>query len=176
MNKSRCYYWVLFSIILLSPLSNLKAQNPVWNTIRSGDYHYQIMFPTLPQEVFKNVSEGLKITTYAPFREATYFTKILVLKTKPNDPVAKAKKTLNSLATKMGGKLVDEEEWKYDDDHLGIYGQIDIPDGGEGKPQMTIQSRVIVVDKIQYQMMVLVPTSSYDHEVAGRFFGSFQLL
>lgn len=159
---------LLFSFPVIANCQN-------WNTSQDYDHNYTVQFPEVPQEVFKNVPEGLKITTFAQSAACTYMTKILVLKSEAKDPTAMAKKTLNTLATKLGGNVVNEEEWSLGNS-IGTKGVIDVPDKGEGKPQMKVLCNVIVNGGVQYQLIAMGPTEFFQDGVANHFLGSFRFL
>ncbi len=149
------------------------AQN--WSTSTDYDHNFSIKFPELPQEVYKNVPEGFKITTFAQSAECTYMSKTLVMKSAVSDKKAKAEKTINSLATKLKGKVIEKTEWKVGG-VSGIASVIDIPEKAADKPQMKVQCNVIIVGKIQYQVMVMGVTELYQDGVADYFIASFRFL
>jgi hypothetical protein len=149
-------------------------QKVMWNTITNYDNNCSIQFPTMPTEVFKNTSEGFKTTTYSQYGQSSYFLKILVFKSEPSNKLAKAKKTLHSLAAKFKGKITEELEW-IQDGNKGVKAKFVIAGSGDN-PEMTVLCNVIVVGGTQYQIMTLTPTEIYDPSFDGAFMGSFKFL
>lgn len=167
-------FLVLTSLSILFFLSGSSfGQNVSWNTITDYDHNCSIMFPTIPTEVFKNTSEGTKFTTYAIYGQSSYYLKIFDLKSEPSDKKARAKKALNSWATKTKGKVTEENDW-VEGDHTGLKGKIEIAE--EGKPEMLVFCNVIVIGKVQYEIIAMTPKEIYDPEFEGYFLDSFKFL
>ncbi len=160
-------------IFLFSTAGFVGAQN--WNTSTDYDHGYTVKFPELPLSVHKNVPEGFKITDYAQSAACTYMAKIFVMNSEVRNPNAMAIKTLHEMATNLGGDVTAEEEWSHGES-MGVKGQIDVPDKGEGKPALKVECIVIVVGKIQYQMVAMGPAELYEEAVAEHFLASFGLL
>lgn len=164
----------IFLLILLFSTAGFACAQK-WSTSIDHDHGYTVKFPELPQSVHKNVPEGFKITDYAQSAACTYMAKIFVMNSEVKNPNAMAKKTLHEMATKLGGAVTAEEEWSHGKS-MGVKGLIDVPDKGEGKPAMKVECIVIVVGKIQYQMVAMGPAELYEDAVAEHFLASFGLL
>ena len=165
---------IFLSLILIFISYGSFCQTVNWNTITNYDKNCAITFPTIPTEVFKNTSEGFKTTTYSQYGQSSYFLKILTFKSEPSDKLAKAKKTLHALVTKLKGKNTEELEW-VEGEHKGVKAVIVIPASGD-KPEITVLCKVMVVGGIQYQIMMLTPTEIYDPNFDGIFMDSFRFL
>jgi hypothetical protein len=166
---------VLLSTLIIAVLSSEIgfSQDISWSTTTDYDHNCSIKFPGVPTDVYKNTSEGTKYTTYLLYGQSSYFLKILDLKSEPSDKKAKAKKVLNSWATKTKGEVTEESDWTAGS-NIGIKGKIEITE--EGKPEMLVFCHVIVVGKVQYEIIVMTPKEIYDPEFDGYFLASFRFL
>lgn len=161
-----------FALVLLA-CGAAFGQN--WNTITDNDNGFTIKFPELPQEVYKNTPQGLKTTTYAQSAACTYMVKIFVMNSEPKDGHAMATETVNSMAAKLGGEVTENKEWKHGD-AIGIKGTINVPDKGEGKPQLKVLCHVIVIGQVEYQLVAMGPLDLFEDAVAEHFLGTFRFL
>ncbi|MDG1333992.1 MAG: hypothetical protein P8P74_16770 [Crocinitomicaceae bacterium] len=167
------HYIALTSLLLLLITGSAHSQTISWSTTTDYDHNCSIQFPGVPANGFKNTSEGTKYTTFATYGQSSYILKVLDLKSEPSDKKAKAKKVLNSLASKMKGKVSEESDWE-EGNNKGVKGKIEIAE--TGKPEMLIFCNVIVIGKTQYQVMLMTPKEIYDPAFDDHFLASFQFL
>lgn len=165
---------LLISFIFLSMITGSGlAQDITWSTTTDYDHNCSIQFPGVPTEVFKNASEGTKYTTYVTYGQSSYFLKVMDLKSEPADKKAKAQKVINSLATKAKGKVIEGNDWK-EGTNTGVQGKIEISQ--TGKPEMLVFCNVMIIGKVQYEIIVMTPKEIYDPEFDGYFLSSFRFL
>lgn len=167
----RLSFSLIVWLFLMAPLANAQK----WTTHTDYDNNYTIQFPELPNEVYKNVPEGFKTTTYAQSAACTYMSKILIMKSESKDPEGKAKKTMNASAEKVGGKVIEQEAWELGG-ATGIKSVIEVPDQGKGKPKIKMLCNVIVVGKVQYQLVAMGPAELFEDAVADHFLATFRFL
>ncbi|MDG1427530.1 MAG: hypothetical protein P8H56_10530 [Crocinitomicaceae bacterium] len=158
-------------VVLVS--GSLHAQSITWSTTTDYDHNCLIQFPGVPTNVHKNTSEGTKYTSYAIYGQSSYFLKVLDLKTEPADKKAKALKVLNTLAAKARGTVTEKIDW-IERGVTGVKGKFEMAEAG--KPEMLVYCYVIVIDKIQYEIIMMSPKEIYDPEFDGHFLGSFRFL
>jgi hypothetical protein len=149
------------------------SQDISWSTTTDYDHNCSIQFPGVPTNVFKNTSEGTRYTTYVTYGQSSYFLKVLDLKSEPTNKKAKARKVLNSWASKAKGTVSEENDWKEGEDS-GVKGEIKVAE--TGKPEMLVFCHVIIIDKMQYEVIVMTPKEIYDPEFDGHFLKSFRFL
>ena len=164
--------YALFLILVLSP-SLVQAQKITWSTTTDYDHNCMISFPGVSTNTSKNMAEGMKFTSYVIYRQSSYILKVIDLKSEPKDKVAKAKKRIQSLATKFKGKVTEESEW-LEGTRKGISSRVNIAE--TGKPEMLMIIKVMVVGKIQYEVSAMMPLELYDPEFDDYFLNSFKFL
>jgi hypothetical protein len=170
MNKSALFSIVFF--LLLCPILGA-AQNVSWSTSTDYDHNCSIKFPGVPTDVFKNTSEGTKYTSYVIYGQSSYFLKVLDMKSETSNKKARASKTLHALAAKANGKVSEETDWIEATD-IGVKGKFEISE--EGKPPMLVLCNVIVIGKVQYEIITMTPMELYDPEFEDAFLRSFRFL
>ena len=79
------------------------------NLITDNDHKCSVVFPSVPQEVFKRTGDGMKFTTHVTVDQNTYMMKVLEINKPPS--ASRGAKILEDWATKMKGKVVSQKEW-----------------------------------------------------------------
>jgi hypothetical protein len=164
---------VLFLAVNLAPQIGRAQEKVIWTMTTDFDHNCSINFPGLPTNTNKNTAEGMKFTSYVIYGQSTYILKVIDLKSEPKDKVAKAKKRIQSLATKFKGKVTEESDW-LEGTRKGISSRVNIAE--TGKPEMLMIIKVIVVGKIQYEVSAMMPLELYDPAFDDNFLNSFQFL
>lgn len=162
------------TLILLLFISGIcHGQKASWNTVTDYDHNCSIYFPTVGTQVFKNTKEGLRFTTYSMYGQSSYFLKVTELISSPVQGQEKAKKVIKAWATKVKGKITEENDWEVLG-RLGKKAKIEISEAG--KPEMLVFCQVILVGKIQYEVIAMTPKEIYDKAFEGVFLDSFNFL
>jgi len=164
--------FAFFFFLTLNP-GLVQAQKITWTTTEDNGHNCSIHFPGVPSNTHKNTSEGMKYTSYVIYGQSTYIYKVIELNAEPKDKEAKAKKRIQSLASKFKGKVTEEEEWLVGT-KKGISSRIKIAE--TGKPEMLMIIKVMVVGSIQYEVSAMMPLELYDPEFDDYFLNSFKFL
>ncbi len=163
----------LLLVLIICPSWVNAQEKIIWSTNTDYDHNCEIKFPGMPTNTFKNTPDGIKFTTYAQYGQSTYILKVTDLKTEPSDKTGRAKKRIHSMATKFKGKVSEEQDWLLGT-KKGISARINIAE--EGKPEMLMMIKVIVVGNIQYEVSAMMPLEIYDPKFDDHFMNSFRFL
>lgn len=141
------------------------------NLITDNDHKCSVVFPSVPQEVFKRTKEGLKFTTHVTVEQNTYMMKVLEINKPPS--ASRGVKILEDWAVKMKGKVVAEQEWSVGS-RKGLKGEIavNVPD----MPEMVVYCNVIFKGETEYQAIVMAPKSVMNEARKDAFLNSFRFL
>ncbi|MEM0999064.1 MAG: hypothetical protein AAGN35_18535 [Bacteroidota bacterium] len=102
---------------------------------------------------------GVYLASYTLYNIATDYS----------DPIDLAKESLSGFVGAVDGKIVREKPWEYKK-HEGIQATIQI-----ASQNIACQYKVLFVDQIQYQLVVMAPVGEYDNDTAKKFFASFKV-
>tara|TARA_B100001057_G_C22829536_1_gene942823 strand:- start:1102 stop:1608 length:507 start_codon:yes stop_codon:yes gene_type:complete len=141
------------------------------NLITDNDHKCSVVFPSVPQEVFKRTDEGMKFTTHVTVEQNTYMMKVLEINKLPS--ASRGAKILEDWATKMKGKVVSQNEWSLGSSK-GLKGEIavNVPD----MPEMVVYCNVIFKGETEYQTIVVAPKVVLNAVRKDAFLNSFSFL
>jgi hypothetical protein len=141
------------------------------NLITDNDHKCSVVFPSVPQEVFKRTGEGMKFTTHVTVEQNTYMMKVLEINKSPS--ASRGIKILEDWAKKMKGKVVATKEWSIGS-RKGLRGEIavNVPD----MPAMVVYCNVIFKGEIEYQTIVIAPKAVMNEARKDAFLNSFRFL
>lgn len=169
----RIFLLPLLSLLMLASISSVAQKKIIWSTITDYDHNCSIKLPGAGKSTFKNTSEGTKYTTYELYGQSSYFLKVLDMKTEAKDKKARASKTAHDLASKFHGKITEEVDWLIGT-RTGVQVQFEIIK--EGEPDLQVFHHVVVVGKVQYEVLMMTPKELYDPAFDDNFLNSFQFL
>ena len=128
-----------------------------------------MQFPAKPE-----ISETKKedATTYkatATKGQTTYFVGFTVHQTQMMDHQELAQVSLDAFAETLGGIITEQSDWKYKK-NLGRQAVVELKE-----QDARVDYKVILVDQIQYQLVIVSPKADHDAKVAKKFFKSFKM-
>ena len=141
------------------------------NLITDNDHKCSVVFPSVPQEVFKRTGEGMKFTTHVTVEQNTYMMKVLEINKPPS--ASRGAKILADWATKMKGKIVSQKEWSLGA-RKGLKGEIAV--AVADMPEMVVYCNVIFKGETEYQTIVVAPKEVLNKARKDAFLNSFKFL
>ena len=147
------------------------AQQLAPNLITDNDHKCSVVFPSVPQEVFKRTDEGMKFTTHVTVDQNTYMMKVLEINKPPS--ASRGAKILEDWATKMKGKVVSQKEWSLGA-RKGLKGEIAV--AVKDMPEMAVYCNVSFKGETEYQTIVVAPKEVLNTARKDAFLNSFKFL
>jgi len=164
----------LFSGLIFSGNYN-NASDPVapekvkWSKYNAEEGNVKIKFP-FPYEINEEQKEKVKtVKVQAKSGEDLFYLAYTIHTDKLNDNEHLAEVSLESFAETLHGKIVQQEEYRINDQN-GVKAKIAMQDVGA-----EIYYRAIIIGQIQYQLIVLDVSKSFQEE-REEFFDSFRVL
>ena len=163
-----------FLTLFLAGLSLLSfTYNPTAKGFKftSEEGKFSIVFPssfqseTITQE---NNTKTVKISAEA--KNQNYMATYTIHQMEMNNPGSLAQTSLDAFVEAAKGTVQNQSEWKIKN-NPGIKSII-LLDGQDAK----IEYRVIIVGKIQYQVIIVSPNKLWDQKAADVFYKSFSLM
>tara|TARA_B100001059_G_C17712387_1_gene516189 strand:+ start:72 stop:578 length:507 start_codon:yes stop_codon:yes gene_type:complete len=162
---------LLSSLIVLFFSGQVLGQQLAPNLITDNDHKCSVVFPSVPQEVFKRTDEGMKFTTHVTVDQNTYMMKVLEINKPPS--ASRGAKILADWATKMNGKVVSQNEWSLGA-RKGLKGEIAVK--VTDMPEMVVYCNVIFKGETEYQTIVVAPKEVLNTARKDTFLNSFKFL
>lgn len=154
-------------LLLLSPV--LQAQNENWVTYSSDEANATVQLPG-EYQVSSEVSEDAYTEQIAANDGQNKYIFTYTLHDTPlMDHEGLSIVALQAFADAAGGQIVQDTDYYYND-HKGKEAVIFMKED-----QATVNYRVIIIDQVQYQFIVISLQDAVSDKVK-RFFGSFKLL
>lgn len=141
---------------------------PGWTKYRNDEGKVSIKFPA---EFDVTVEESETATTYQIISELgkdVFMLSFTFHETEMDDPYNLAQVSLESFNEAVGGELVKETDYKYED-YKGREAIVDLSDAGA-----TVYYRVVIIGQIQYQLAVVDHSGNILDE-KDKFFNSFSV-
>lgn len=131
--------------------------------------NFSIVFPTQYKiETTDNGdSETVKISSTS--NEQTYFASYTVHSVELTDLKELAEVSLNTFSEQLGATVSEQSEWKVNK-NSGLKATMNM-----AEQDIKVQYFVIIVEQVQFQLIVLAKNSSFDQKAADAFIKSFKL-
>jgi len=165
---------VLFSGLIFSGNYN-NASEPLypekvkWSKYNAEEGKVKIKFP-FSYEITEEQKEKVKtVKVQAKNGEDLFYLAYTIHTAKLNDNEHLAEVSLESFAETLHGRIIQQEEYQVND-QIGVRAKIAMQDVGA-----EIYYRAIIIGQIQYQLIVLDVSKSFQEE-REEFFDSFRIL
>ncbi len=135
----------------------------------SNEGKYSISFPGTFEESKSQNENSISVKVSATVGQSTYFTSHTVHTVEMTDNQMLAEVSLDSFTESLGGSITKKSDWVIKK-HKGLKASIDIP-----QYDAKAEYQIVIIGQIQYQIVAVAPTSSWDQKSADAFFKSFKV-
>jgi hypothetical protein len=156
-------------LAVLVVCSTVSAGNSKGFKYKSTEGKMSATFPAA-YETVEDVAEFAKtVKTSADFGDATYLASYTLHYIELDDTEDLAAVSLDAFNSNLGGTITSQTDWVIKKSK-GINAMINMVE-----QEATIQYKVVIRENIQYQVMVITPSSAWDQRAADAFFKSFKI-
>ena len=161
---------IIFSCTLLLVLVGATSLAPsVKVNYSASEAKLSVTFPG-EFESSEQFEESYKsVKTQAVVDDMVFFVAYTIHETEMVDVEGLAKVSLDAFVEGLEGEVTEETTWKVNKQN-GIKALIAVP-----KSALKGEYRVVIMDNIQYQIMVVSPEATYDQKKAKKFMKSFKV-
>lgn len=129
----------------------------------------EIYFPVQYENKFQETTDGKVTTVTATSGETKYMLIWTILKDNAATDFAASKAAMTKFKDSYNGQVKEEDKFKMKKCE-GVEALILIPE-----KNLTLNYKVIIVNKIMYQIAVISPTASIDKKNVNKFMKSFEI-
>jgi len=140
-----------------------------WIKYFSKPGNVEILFPVKYETNFQETTDGKVTTVTANNGDTKYLLIWTILKDKAPTDYEASKSAMTKFKDSYKGNIKEEDKFKHKKS-VGVKAIILIPD-----KNITLNYKVIIVNKIMYQVAVFSPTASINKKDLGKFIKSFEI-
>lgn len=157
---------VLTTLLVFFSLIIIAQQKQTYST---EEGKFSIKFPNEIKEEIEESETSKAVKVSCALNEQTFLASYTLHKIQMENHDEMEEFAIESFGNAIKGTTKFTAEWKLKN-HSGLIAQYEMEEQG-----VRVDYRVLLVDQIQYQLIVLAANDNFDEELASKFFKSFKL-
>jgi len=162
------FYTIILILSFSAFTSSVQAQKRYQFTTDEGNF--KIKFPVEFTTERTEKESATTTKTSCTVDDQTFMASYTLHETELIDHIEMAEVSAESFGESINGTLQSKTDWTVNN-HTGLIAIFDLPE-----VEAKVEYRVVLVEQIQYQVIVLAKNINYNEEMAADFFKSFKLM